>query len=182
VLLLGAIGATGEWRHRTITSSLFAAPDRTRFMAAKLIAYAVAGAVLSVIVTLVVAAVGAVLLSATDAPVLGVGALLEGLWRNTLTAALLAAFGGAVGFAVRNQVVTIVGLLVMLFAVSPALVGLAPDVARFEPTFGAPVGIAEGDFGDTDALPTGLAVVVELAWIAGVAALGLFALRTRDVS
>ena len=28
VVLLGAIGTTGEWRHRTITSTVLAAPDR----------------------------------------------------------------------------------------------------------------------------------------------------------
>jgi hypothetical protein len=35
ILLLGAIGMTGEWRHRTITSTVLAAPDRLRLLAAK---------------------------------------------------------------------------------------------------------------------------------------------------
>ena len=38
------VGITGEWRHRTITSSLLAAPDRLRFLAAKTVAFAAAGA------------------------------------------------------------------------------------------------------------------------------------------
>ena len=37
ILVLAVIGITGEWRHRTITSSLLAAPDRVRFLAAKTI-------------------------------------------------------------------------------------------------------------------------------------------------
>ena len=28
IVLLGAIGMTGEWRHRTITSTILASPDR----------------------------------------------------------------------------------------------------------------------------------------------------------
>ena len=35
ILLLGVMGMAGEWRHRTITSSVLAAPDRLRLLAAK---------------------------------------------------------------------------------------------------------------------------------------------------
>ena len=44
ILVLAVIGISGEWRHRTITSSLLAAPDRLRFLAAKTIAFADGGA------------------------------------------------------------------------------------------------------------------------------------------
>ena len=44
ILLLGVIGMAGEWRHRTITSTVLAAPDRLRLLAAKILSYAVAGA------------------------------------------------------------------------------------------------------------------------------------------
>ena len=40
ILILAIVGITGEWRHRTITSSLLAAPDRVRFLAAKTLAFA----------------------------------------------------------------------------------------------------------------------------------------------
>ena len=43
ILMLAIVGITGEWRHRTITSSLLAAPDRLRFLAAKTLAFAAAG-------------------------------------------------------------------------------------------------------------------------------------------
>ena len=32
IVLLGAIGMSGEWRHRTITGSVLAAPDRMRLL------------------------------------------------------------------------------------------------------------------------------------------------------
>ena len=42
ILLLGVIGMTGEWRHRTIASTVLAAPGRALLLAAKVISYAVA--------------------------------------------------------------------------------------------------------------------------------------------
>ena len=35
ILLLGVMGMAGEWRHRTITSTVLAAPDRLHLLAAK---------------------------------------------------------------------------------------------------------------------------------------------------
>ena len=66
ILVLAVVGITGEWRHRTITSSLLAAPDRLRFLAAKTIAFAAAGLALSLLVSLAIAVVGFVILSARD--------------------------------------------------------------------------------------------------------------------
>ena len=55
ILILAVLGITGEWRHRTITSSLLAAPDRLRFLAAKTLAFAAAGVVLSLLIAVAVA-------------------------------------------------------------------------------------------------------------------------------
>ena len=51
ILLLGVIGMAGEWRHRTITGTVLAAPNRLRLLTAKMLSYAAAGALLSLIVT-----------------------------------------------------------------------------------------------------------------------------------
>jgi ABC-2 type transport system permease protein len=47
ILVLGVLGMAGEWRHRTIASTVLAAPDRLRLLTAKTLSYAVAGVVLS---------------------------------------------------------------------------------------------------------------------------------------
>ena len=120
----------GEWRHRTITSSVLAAPDRVRLLAAKLISYAVAGTVLSLIVTVALMALGTLILSLRDETTLGVADLADVLWRNLVVAALLGAFGVCVGGIVRNQIVAIVGLLIFAFALEPALLNLALDVGQ----------------------------------------------------
>ncbi len=181
ILVLGVLGMAGEWRHRTITSTVLAAPDRVRLLAAKTLSYAVAGVVLSLVVTLTIMAVGTAILAARDQTTLGAGDLADVLWRNLLVAALLGAFGVCVGGLVRNQVVAMIGVLVVSFVLEPAVLALAPDVGRFGPTTGAPNGIVETPFDDEDLLAPGLAVAVMLAWIAaGFAAVALL-LRGRDL-
>ena len=170
IMLLGVIGMAGEWRHRTITSTFLAAPDRLRLLAAKTLSYAVAGAVLSLIVTLTIMLVGTVILSSRDIATPPLADLADVLWRNLLVAALVGALGVGVGALVRNQVAAIVGVLFVGFALEPALLGLAPDVGRFAPTQGAPAGIIDvNPFGDPDSdilLEPGVAVLVMLGWIA----------------
>ena len=41
----------------------------------------------------------------------------------------------------RNQIVAIVGLLVLAFVLEPALLAVVPEVGKFGPTTGAPSGI-----------------------------------------
>ncbi|MBA3326772.1 MAG: ABC transporter permease [Solirubrobacterales bacterium] len=182
ILLLGVMGMAGEWRHRTITSTILAAPDRLRLLTAKMLAYAAAGIVLSLIVTVAIMAVGSLVLSGRGETTIGLADLAEVLWPNLVVAALLGAFGVAIGGLVRNQVVAIVGVF-MLFAVEPAVIGLAIDVGRFGPIVGAPNGIIginpieEGE----DLLAPGIAVLVMLGWIlAGFAATAAL-LRGRDL-
>jgi ABC-2 type transport system permease protein len=168
ILLLGVMGMAGEWRHRTITSTVLAAPDRLRLLAAKVIAYAAAGALLSLIVTLTIMLVGSVILSARGETTIGASDLLDVLWRNLLVAALLGALGVCIGGLVRNQVVAIVGVLVLSFAIEPTLFGLVPEVGKYGPTTGAPSGIVHAaPFNDDTSglLAPGVALLVMLGWI-----------------
>lgn len=182
ILLLGAVGMTGEWRHRTITSTLLAAPDRRRLMAAKMAAYALAGVVLSLVVTTVVAAVCTAILSARDQPTLPVGEILDLLWRNVLIAGLFGALGVAVGALVRNQVVAIVGLLVLVFVIEPTLSAVAPRVARFGPLLGAPSALAgDAEAGD-DLLSPLLGALVMAGWTVATGLAASLLLRRRDVA
>jgi hypothetical protein len=184
IVVLAVVGITGEWRHRTITSSLLAAPDRARFLAAKALAYAAAGVALSLAVSVAVAVAGYLVLSARDLPTPDVADVADLLWRNLLLAGLLAAFGVGVGALVRNQAAAIVGLLVALLVVEPLVLGLAPEVGRFGPLVGAPTGLtgAEAGFDDVDFLPAGVALLVMLGWIAATVGAGIALLRRRDVT
>lgn len=183
ILVLGVIGVAGEWRHRTITSSLLAAPDRLRFLVAKTIAYAIAGAALSLLITVAVAIAGFIILTARDLPTPELSDFADFLWRNLLISALLGAFGVGVGALVRNQPIAIVGLIVVAFVLEPVLIGLVPEVGRFGPLVGAPSAVQDIDLGfdDSELLAPGLGALVMLAWVALTVGLGALLLRSRDL-
>jgi ABC-2 type transport system permease protein len=188
IVILAIVGITGEWRHRTITSSLLAAPDRLRFLVAKTLAFAAAGVILSLLISIAVAIVGMTILSSRDLPTPDLGDLIGQIVRNAEVAGLLGAFGLALGTLVRNQPVAIVAVLVLGFVIEPTLVALAPDVGRFAP-FSALSGsiqeIPASDVGfdeGTDLLPRGVAVLAMLAWIAVPFAAGASLLRRRDLN
>lgn len=186
IMLLAVIGVSGEWRHRTITSSLLAAPDRVRFLGAKTIAFALAGIALSVAISLLIAIFGLAILSGRDLPTPEIGELIARLARTIAVAGLLGAFGVAVGALVRNQAVAVVGIVLLAFLIEPLITSLAPDVGRFGPTGALPIAIIGGDpetagFSDLDLLAPGLAVVAMAAWIGVLFAASAVLLKTRDL-
>jgi ABC-2 type transport system permease protein len=185
ILILAIVGISGEWRHRTITSSLLAAPDRLRFLAAKTLAFAATGLVLSLLIAVAVSVTGFAVLSARDLPVPEAGELAGQVGRNAIVAALLGGFGVGIGALVRNQPVAIVGVLVASFVIEPAILGLAPDAGRFGPFVGLPVGVQDipaSDLGFDDVLLSPvLAGLAMLAWIGAAFAAGAVLLQRRDI-
>jgi ABC-2 type transport system permease protein len=180
IVLLGAIGMTGEWRHRTITGTVLAAPDRLRLLAAKALSYSLAGIVLSLLVTVATMLVGTLILGVRGETTLGPGGLADVLWRNLAVAALLGPLGVCVGALVRNQIVTVVGLIVVAAVLEPAIFQVAPAVGRFGPLAGAPGGILGGP--DAHGLLTpGLAVAILVAWALAVFTAAAWRLRGRDL-
>jgi ABC-2 type transport system permease protein len=180
IVLLGAIGMTGEWRHRTITGTVLAAPDRLRLIAAKVLSYSVAGVVLSLLVTVSTMVVGTLVLDLRGEETLGLGGLADVLWRNLAVAAVLGPVGVCIGALVRNQIVTVVGLVAMAAVLEPGVSQVAPAVGRFGPLAGAPGGVIGGP--DAGALlAPGLALVVLIAWACIAFAAAAWRLRSRDL-
>jgi hypothetical protein len=186
IILLAVVGISGEWRHRTIAGSLLTAPGRLRFLAAKMLAFAAAGFLLSLSIYLAVSIVGFVILTVRELPLPQLGELVELAVRGAGVAALLGALGVCLGALVRNQVVAIVGVLMLLFLVEPLLLGLAADVGRFGPFVALPTaasGLSPADtgLGDVTLVAPGVAVLLMLAWIGVTFAAGGALLRRRDV-
>jgi ABC-2 type transport system permease protein len=188
ILLLAVVGISGEWRHRTITSSLLAAPDRLGFLAAKTLAFAAAGVILSLVTMTAVTILGLILMTVRDLPTPEAGELLELVGRSAVVAALLGAFGVAIGALIRNQIAALVGVLVLLVVVEPTIVALVPDVGRYGPFSALPTalsGIPASDAGlgeEVDLLAPGLAVLAMLAWIGAVFGVAAALLRHRDLN
>jgi hypothetical protein len=186
IMILAIVGITGEWRHRTITSSLLAAPDRIRFLAAKTLAFAAAGALLSISISIAIAIAGYAILGLRDLPTPGLGELIDQFARNAGVAALLGAFGVGVGSLIRNQPTAIVAVLIFTFVVDPLLGNFAPGVDRFSPVGALPnaiQGLDPNDVGtpDVDFLAVVPALAVMGAWIGAFFAAGAALLRSRDV-
>ncbi|MEA2219151.1 MAG: type transport system permease protein [Solirubrobacteraceae bacterium] len=185
IALLGAMGMAGEWRHRTITSTILAAPDRVRLLVAKTLSYAVAGVVVSFVITVSLMLIGTFILRARGLMTLPASDLLDVLWRNLLVAGLIGAIGVCVGAIVRSQIAAVIGLLVWMLFVESSLFVFAPDVAKFGPLNGAPSGIVDAmiDGGSHhDLLDPAIAVAVMVGWVALLFAIGAILLRRRDLT
>jgi ABC-2 type transport system permease protein len=186
IMVLAVVGISGEWRHRTITSSLLAAPDRLRFLAAKTVAFSVVGVALSLTISLSVAALGFAILEVRDLPTPDAADLIELTARSAVLAALLGAFGVGIGAIVRNQVVAVVAILAATFIIEPVLLTLLPEAGRYGPLWALPMaatGIDPEAVGLEEAglLHPTTATLALLAWIGAAFAAGAALMRRRDV-
>ncbi|MCD1571430.1 ABC transporter permease [Agromyces mediolanus] len=121
-VIIGVLAVTGEFRHRTLTVTFLATPQRTTVLGAKLLAQLPIGAGFGVIAFLASVGAGAAMLA-----VFGLDTLLDqsDTWamigRGILAMALWAAIGAALGSVVPNQVAAIVIVLAFTQFVEPLL-------------------------------------------------------------
>lgn len=120
-LILGIIGMTQEYRHRTATPSFLTTPRRWRVVVAKLVAYALAAVPLVLAVLAVNVLVVSIYAGARGAAPSLDADNIEVLWRSGLTLVVYAVIGVGLGALVRSQVGAIVGALVYLFVVEGLL-------------------------------------------------------------
>jgi ABC-2 type transport system permease protein len=128
-LLLGILGMAGEFRHHTLTQTFLVTPKRGRVVAAKLVAYPLAGIGLAVSILAFTAAVAAAWLAAKG---ITPSLLLDARLGRVLLGAVLAAglcglVGVGVAALVRNQVAALVGVLVWVAVVEGLLMTLLND-------------------------------------------------------
>ena len=116
-LILGIIGMTQEYRHRTATPTFLTTPRRWRVVAAKIVAYALAAVPLALVVLAVNVLVVSVYAGARGAAPSVNGDNLEVLATSGLALVIYALMGVGIGALVKNQVGAIVGALVYLFVV-----------------------------------------------------------------
>ena len=124
-LVLGIIGTTQEYRHRTATPTFLASPHRGRVVAAKLVAYLVAGIPFALVACAVDVLVVLVYAGGRgDAPSL-TGDNLQVIAGAAVAVVLYTVIGVGVGALFRNQVGAIVGALVYLFVIENIIGGLS---------------------------------------------------------
>jgi hypothetical protein len=181
LLILGIIGMTQEYRHRTATPTFLVTPRRGQVILSKLLTY-LGISLLFVVVNAVVIAVALPWLRAKGASVSVSGENVEVLLGSIGGAALYGMVGVGVGALLRNQVAAVVGSLIYLFVAEPILrsVPATAPVYKFLP--GGALESITATVGTTDLLErwqgalllAGYGIVLAIAgWV--------FAIR-RDIS
>ncbi|MGN6607865.1 MAG: ABC transporter permease [Jatrophihabitans sp.] len=189
VFVLGVLGVTTEFRYQTITQTVLATPSRWAIVTAKLITYAVLGALYAIACLLVQLAIALPWLSAK-----GVDWTLTGhhVPRTLLSVFAVVALFGIVGLGIgallRNQIVA-VSVGVVFFLVLENLIVAIPGVKHIYPYL--PGGAARALLiikasdrhinGITLFGPLG-GVIVLLLWAFVPALLGARLTLTRDIT
>jgi ABC-2 type transport system permease protein len=180
LLVLGIVGAAGEYRHRTAApAALAAGRDRGQVLIGRAGAYALTGAAIATLTLAVTFAVGLPLLGGEPGAALDGGDLFLIGGGSVLAAAISAIMGVAVGALARNQVAAVVGTLLLLFVAMPLLQLVSQTLFELSP-FVAATAVA-GDT-STEILSWGGAALVLAAWTLPLAVAAILLERRRDVA
>ena len=164
ILLFGVVGATAEYRHRTVAAGALIVPSRLRLSIGRMIAYGLAGLLVGALMLIVAFALGLPLLAGKPGPSLATSDYVRAVGGSLLACGLGAMVGVAVGVLIANQVAAVVGTLVFLFVAEPLIVAASANVGKF--LLGnalAAVGSRGGGAG-AHRLAFGPAVAVIIAW------------------
>jgi hypothetical protein len=180
LLLFGLVGAAGEYRHRTAAPAVLASGrGRARLLVARACAYAIIGLEVGTLTAAASLTLGLPLLGREPGPGVGSGEIASVAAGTIVGAALCAIMGVAAGALVRNQVVGVVGVLVLMFVVTPLLNLVNETVLEYTP-FGAAVVLA----GDPSvvSLSWGGAALVLTAWASAILLAAILAEQRRDLA
>jgi ABC-type transport system involved in multi-copper enzyme maturation permease subunit len=181
LLILGIIGMTQEYRHRTATPTFLTEPRRGRVITAKLIAYAL----VAVPFALVIVAVG-VLVAEIYAGARGAAPSLNADNLQTLAASglvlvVFAVIGVGVGALLRNQVAAIVASLVYLYVIEPIVASIGAIQGAYKWLPGGAVQAITSDFQAPDLLQPWQGALLLLGYGLVAAVLGTLLAVRRDV-
>lgn len=180
LLVWGLVGAAGEYRHRTAApAALMARHGRGTLLAARLAAYGATGLGLGTVTTGASLALGLPLLGDQPGPDLDLAQIGSVVAGNLAACVLSAILGAAIGALVRNQIVGVVVLLVVNFAVVPLIAGAQEGLANLTP-FGASSVLSRMTHDTT--LSVAAAGAVLAAWTVVVAGGALACERRRDLA
>jgi ABC-2 type transport system permease protein len=178
-LLLGVVGLSGEYRHKTITTTLLTTPRRRDVVVAKLLAHGLTGAAMALVTSAVVVAVAVPWLRSAGVPLrvdADVAQALGALLGSTVLHAML---GIAVAALVRNQAAALSAVFVWLLAVEKVVAWL---LASFEVAGWLPAALGRALAGTGGSVSPWAAAAGLAAYVVGFAALGTRFVVNRDVT
>lgn len=170
-LLLGVVWTAGEYRHRTIVSTVLATPRRVPAYLGQIVGLLAAGAVIGLLCAVLTTMITLPWLAAKDVP-FGVssGTVLAQYAGGVAFTALSAGIGGGIGALVRNQVAAAAVLFTYLAIVDPMVASLVPSYGKYGVTSisitlsGGTYGV-DGQGGSLLPVPAAAAVYVACAAI-----------------
>ena len=180
-IVLGIIGTTQEYRHRTATPTFLASPHRGRVVIAKLVAYALAAVPMALVVIAVDVLVVSVYAGAEgQAPSLSGDNLrvLGGAWAALV---IYTVIGVGVGALLRNQVGAIVAVLVYLFVVEGIISSIPATQGAYKWLPGGALESMTATFNQADLLDPWQGGLLLLGYGLVAAVLGTLLAVRRDV-
>jgi ABC-type transport system involved in multi-copper enzyme maturation permease subunit len=181
LLILGIIGMTQEYRHRTATPTFLTTPRRGNVVIGKLIAYALVAVPFALLILAVNVLVVEIYAGARgDAPALNADNL-QTLGAAGLVLVVFSVIGVGVGALLRNQVGAIVGSLVYLYVVEPIVSSISAIQPAYKWLPGGAVQAITSDFQAPDLLEPWQGVLLLLGYGLVAALLGTFLAVRRDV-
>jgi ABC-type transport system involved in multi-copper enzyme maturation permease subunit len=178
--LIGVMAITSEFRHGTIRSTFVVTPDRSRVIAAKVIASLLMGIAFGLVAIALSFGIGYAILAGRGIDfALDTNHVLLLVFGTLLMTALWAALGVGFGAVIKNQVFAVIGLIIWAFVVDNLLRELVPDAGRFTPV-GASDSLTAG-FADYLLAPAAGGLVLIAYTVAFVAA-GTLLVAHRDVT
>ncbi len=181
-LILGIIGMTQEYRHRTATPTFLTTPARGRVVVAKLVSYALVAVPFALLVLAVNYAVVAVHAGARGAVPSLRGENLQVLASSGLALVIYAVIGVGVGALLRNQVGAIVGALVYLFVIEPIIRSIPATASTYKWLPGGALEALTATFQAPELLERWQGGLLLLGYGLLAALLGTFLAVRRDVS
>ena len=174
--VLGAIAASGEYRHRTISQRFLASPARGRVLVAKLVAYAVVAVATALVVTAIGAALGEAVVSSKGYS-LELGEAGMRLTAGIVVATALAAMlGVVVGSITRNPTTAMVAIFGS-WMIEKIAGGWFGDVAQY-----FPFALIENTLGLISPMAWGYAALALAGLTAALAVLAQRVFVPRDVT
>ena len=177
--LAGVMLVTSEYRFGTIRPTFLFSPVRSRVLAAKVVAGALAGIAFGILGEAIGWAIGYTVLEGRGITVvLSSGDILLLTLGGLAGVALWGAIGAALGAIIHNQVGAIIALLAWGLVVDNLLFGLAPSVGRFMPdrASDALMGLRVHHL-----LSPGAGAIVLIGWAGVLAVIGIVLSVRQDI-
>lgn len=190
VFVLGVLGVTTEFRYQTITPTVLTTPSRWTLITAKMIAYAILGALYAVACLVLQLVIAVPWLSAKGINYsLTSGDMPHALGGVFLVLALFGIVGLGAGALLKNQIVAVtVGIIFLaalqnIFIAIPGLKYIYPYLPGGAVNSIITIGsINSSDYNGVHLLPVGGGVAVLLLWAFIPAVLGAGVTMNRDIT